>query len=329
MPLEKNLADRIAQNGPMSVAEFMELALSHPEYGYYMTRDPFGETGDFTTAPEVSQMFGEMIGIWLADTWMQMGSPERFTLLECGPGRGTLMSDILRATKHIKGFHDSVHVALMEISPVLMQAQKDTLKEYGVTWIDTLDSVSKKSPVLMVANEFLDALPIHQYYEDGGRWIERQIIMESNTLAMTGERKSIKEKSPARENFMKHIAVLLKQTSGAGLFIDYGYTQGQGDTLQAVYKHKYCSPLEHIGHADITAHVDFGVLKAIMPSNIATQGTFLKNMGIELRAQALTQKGDAQTIASALHRLTHHDEMGELFKVMGVSHDKTLNLAGF
>ena len=336
MPLKNILRDKINRQGPVSIAEFMTLALSHPEHGYYMTRDPFGRVGDFTTAPEISQMFGEMIGVWAADTWLKMGSPAHVTLLECGPGRGTLMSDMMRATKGVQGFHEAVNITLMEISPVLKQAQADALKPYDPQWIEDLEGVSRNAPVLLIANEFLDALPVRQFvgkdevcvdYQDG----EFVFCSPPNPPVHGGERDTtaIIEKSPARENFVKQTAVLLKQTGGAGLFIDYGYTQGHGDTLQAVYKHQYCSPLDHIGNADITAHVDFGALQSIMPSRMTTQGHFLKAMGILYRAEALSRNVDPQTIASALHRLTHRDEMGELFKVMGVSHDTALITSGF
>jgi len=329
MSLEKILIQKISDEGPLSIADFMALALSHPEHGYYMKKDPLGKQGDFTTAPEISQMFGEMIGAWIADTWMQMGSPEKFTLLECGPGRGTLMADILRATKNIKGVHNAAIVTLMEISPALKQKQAETLNQYNPQWIESLDTIPRNQPLILIANEFLDALPIHQYINDKERKVDDN---EVNGLHFTHATENITETSPAQTNFMNELSVLLKHLGGAALFIDYGYESGHGDTLQAIHKHEFCDPLTNIGDADITAHVNFGALQNIIPSALTTQGQFLMNLGIEHRAETLKKNASAketQDIQNALHRLVHNDEMGDLFKVMGVTHDHRLNLAGF
>lgn len=326
MPLETLLKQQIKHSGPMNVSTFMELVLSHPQYGYYMTRDPFGVSGDFTTAPEISQMFGEMIGVFLADTWMKMGAPERFTLAECGPGRGTLMADIMRSTRGVIGFHAACQICFLEVSPVLRKAQAAALLAYNPVWVDTLDEVSTEAPVLVLGNEFLDALPIHQFIGEQERCITHDA---QQGFVFTHPPVSVVERSPARESFMSQVSVMLKRSGGAGLFIDYGYESGTGDTLQAVHTHKPCHVLEHIGEADITAHVDFGAFRQCVPSQITTQGAFLKALGIDARAQALSQISGGEDIQAALHRLTHDDEMGTLFKVMGVTHDQTLNLAGF
>ena len=360
MSLDQILIKKIKDEGPISIADFMTLALSHPEHGYYIKQDPIGKDGDFTTAPEISQMFGEMIGAWIADTWMQMGRPEKFTLLECGPGRGTLMNDILRATKNIEGFHKAAIVTLMEISPTLKRKQAENLPPLIPHWIESLDDIPRDKPLILIANEFLDALPIHQYEITDNGWAERMVaytpaksfhiiqdFCEAPTLPdaicpitatpspqgmdITGIGE-VFETSPAQTEFMNQLSILLKHLGGASLFIDYGYESGHGDTLQALYKHDYCDPLTHIGDADITAHVNFGALQNIIPSALTTQGQFLLQLGIEHRAEILKQNaGTKQTedIQNALHRLLHNDEMGALFKVIGVTHDQTLNLAGF
>ncbi|HEU4838358.1 MAG TPA: SAM-dependent methyltransferase, partial [Micavibrio sp.] len=169
------IRDYICRNGPMTVGRYMEICLSHPEHGYYMTRDPFGVAGDFTTAPEISQLFGEMIGAWLADLWIKMGSPTQLSLVECGPGRGTLMADIMRATKNVSGFHDAAKIYLMEMSPALKDIQKQKLEAYDTRWIDDLGQLPALIPVLLVANEFLDALPVRQLMRVNGSWKERGV----------------------------------------------------------------------------------------------------------------------------------------------------------
>jgi NADH dehydrogenase [ubiquinone] 1 alpha subcomplex assembly factor 7 len=174
-PLEEILMRQIAQHGPMDVGQFMATALGHPEYGYYMTRDPFGPAGDFVTAPEVSQLFGEMIGVWAADVWMQMGAPARFVLLECGPGRGTLMADILRATRGVSGFSAAAQVCLLEMSPVLRKMQARALDGVDVRWCDSLTDVPEGAPVIVIGNEFLDALPFRALQKGVDGWGERVV----------------------------------------------------------------------------------------------------------------------------------------------------------
>ncbi len=356
MLLEKILTQRIKKNGPLSMAEFMEEVLGHPEHGYYMTRDPLGRGGDFTTAPEVSQLFGEMIGVWVADTWRKLGEPGQFVLLECGPGRGTLMADILRATQKVSGFHKAADVVLMEMSPVLRQKQEECLADYDVRWVGRLSDLKTDVPMIVVGNEFLDALPICQLVRCDGGWSERDVNVDDNGLfyiiqnplkadffelgqewLTQVQEDEIAEVSPARDGFMRELSVLIKTRGGAALFIDYGHEKSApGDTLQAVYKHDYCDVLEHIGHADLTAHVDFEALGRaaadLYCQGIVTQGRFLKNLGIGIRAQVLKQKADEKQGAEidvALRRLCGDDEMGVLFKVIGFSHDKSIKLAGF
>lgn len=352
--LEKYLKTQIEAHGPIDVGMFMNIALGHPQHGYYMKKDPFGAGGDFTTAPEISQMFGEVIGAWVADIWMQMGSPDKFTLLECGPGRGTLMADILRAAQNVSGFRAACNVHLLEISPVLKKIQEETLKACharadghpakdkegqtpafaGVTtigWHQTLETVPDDVPIIVIANEFFDALPVRQMVPGG----ERKIDLKDDVFVFTGDG-PISEVSPASISFMNDLCALMKKASGVALIIDYGYLEGSGDTFQAVYKHQYVSPLEHIGDADLTAHVDFGALKQIafkngvQVSGPVEQGAFLKAIGIEQRAAYLSGKTqDQDQIKIALKRLTDSSQMGSLFKVMSLHYGASISPSGF
>ena len=322
----------------MGIGAFMALALGHPEFGYYMTRDPFGRGGDFTTAPEISQMFGELLGLWAADVWMKLGRPEKFDFIECGPGRGTLMADALRATKKIEGFHAAANIALMEISPVLQEKQEAVLREYNVQWIDDLDHPiiqSSHYPIILLANEFLDALPLEQWQFIDGAWRERVVEVNAQGLLsfavsekrrgaevhITGRQDDIFECAPVREKFVGDAARILKSRRGAALFIDYGHEGGLGDTLQAVKNHKFAPVLDDVGIADLTSHVDFAALKPAVQEQVTVfgpvgQGAFLERLGIRERAQKLNQ-------AMALERLTAAAQMGRLFKAMALCHDVT------
>lgn len=339
---ESRLKETIRQNGPMDVGTFMGLAIGH----YYATRDPFGRDGDFITAPEISQMFGEMIGVFLADAWMKMGSPERITLVEAGPGRGTLMADILRATAKVSGLHGAVQIHLLEMSPVLKEKQSETLKNFSVSWHETLETLPQEAPVFLVANEFLDALPVQQYVWKDGQWHLRAVGLEGDDFcfgltpcppsqpsppSIGGRAKGegdVWEHSPAREAFVKGIAQLVKNCGGVALFIDYGHDRsGFGDTLQAVKSHKFIDVLHDVGEADLTSHVDFESLKRVAEGQITVhgpvaQGDFLKALGIGLRAGRLNRPEEYR-------RLTDADQMGTLFRVMALCHDRTIKLAGF
>ncbi len=350
MPLSivKYLKDHIEAHGPIDIGQFMSLALGHPQFGYYMKKDPFGRGGDFTTAPEISQMFGEVIGAWIADVWIQMGSPAAFTLLECGPGRGTLMADILRATKGVKGFHEAVAIHLLEISPVLKGLQQEALQknqtpaQAAVTWHEGLETVPTDKPIIVIANEFLDALPVRQLQKTAKGWVERVIdanlhfgLKPSFSNLISKEFQDLQEGkifeiAPLRIQFIRELCGILKHSGGAALVIDYGHVKtGAGDTFQAVYKHQYVNVLEHIGDADLTSHVDFAALRDAADINVwgpVEQGAFLKAIGIEQRAAILSQKADVE---SALKRLTDSDQMGSLFKVMGLSYGKNISPAGF
>lgn len=338
--VEKAIRQSIELNGPMSIETFMGMAVSH----YYATRDPFGTEGDFTTAPEISQMFGELIGLWVADTWIKLGKPAPFNLVEGGPGRGTLMVDILRATKNIEGLHQAARICLMETSPHLRQLQAQTLADYPVEWHDSLDKVSG-DPLIFVANELLDALPIRQYQSIGGKWYERVVGLEDDklvfgltesTLNLPPEEGAIKEISPASIHFMAQLSLKIRDCRGAALLIDYGYDDVvTGDTLQAVKGHGFVPVLEQIGEADLTALVDFVMMAKVSQVPVSgpiTQGEFLKNMGIQMRFERLKQKATPQQVMdlqSGLVRLTGDDQMGVLFKVLGLCHDPSIQLGGF
>lgn len=336
------------------MARFMAEALGHPEHGYYMTRNPFGAEGDFVTAPEVSQMFGELIGAWCADLWMQMGAPDKVHLVELGPGRGTLMSDALRATKSVPGFHAALHLDLIETSPRLRDIQATTLAGYAPTWHDSVTELPA-GPMIVVANELFDALPVHQFQFADNQWHERLIDIApgGDDLALVldpapAHRPSLErfhqphdgaiaEICPVGITLAEHFAARFARQPGVALVIDYGHTaSGFGDTVQGVRAHKFQPILDAPGTIDLCAHVDFAALvDAVTDADTATWGPvrqqdFLKQLGIEARAAALSAASppDAPDIAAALHRLTHPDEMGTLFKVLAFSSAK-LHPAGF
>lgn len=336
------LMRRIAQTGPISLAEYMAECLLHPEHGYYTTRDPLGAAGDFTTAPEISQMFGELLGLCLAQNWLDQGAPARFTLAEIGPGRGTLMADILRATRAVPGMHAAMQIHLIEASPTLRAAQKDRLSDYEVTWCDQVSDLPD-APLWLIANEFFDALPIRQFTRKGDGWAETQVGLQDGTLtlglaapaplAALAHRLSdttdgdVVELCPAAAPIVTEIATHLKQ-GGAAIFIDYGDWRSLGDTFQALEAHKSVDPLAHPGHADLTAHVDFEALSlaarsaGVAASQMLPQGALLARLGIAARAEALARNLSGTALKShesAFDRLTSPSEMGTLFKALALA----------
>ena len=339
MSLHDLLAAQIAANGPIRLSDFMADCLLHPEFGYYTTQEPFGASGDFVTAPEVSQMFGELIGLSLAQAWIDQGSPSPFALVEFGPGRGTLMADILRATKGVSGFHQAAQIILLEASPKLRELQGETLRGYTPAWIDAVDQLPTL-PIFAVANEFFDALPIRQFVRNGSGWRERQVGLDNDTLvfglgpdspqpALAHRLEDTKdgdliEECSAASPIINTLGLGIKHHGGVALIIDYGDWRSLGDTLQAIRDHEHVSPLHQAGQCDITAHVDFETIANAVPcqySRVTPQGVFLERLGITQRAQALAQNmtEDAlQTHIAAHRRLTHPDEMGNLFKVIGL-----------
>lgn len=342
MSLTDHLLARIAQDGPMSVADYMTECLLHPKHGYYTTRDPLGSQGDFITAPEISQMFGELIGLSLAQSWLDQGHPEHFVLAELGPGRGTLMADILRATSRIPGFHDAAEIVLLEVSPVLRARQAETLRDHAPRWIDTIADLPE-APLFVVANEFFDALPVRQFLRDGDGWRERLVGAEGNALSWGLGPKvpqvalkdrledtqdgDLVELCAAAIPIVTVIAGRIGTHGGAGLIVDYGDWHSLGDTFQALHTHDRIDPLTMPGQADLTAHVDFEPLAlaaraaGCAHSRLTTQGVFLERLGITARAQALAAplgESELDALTAAHRRLTHPKEMGNLFKVLGL-----------
>ena len=336
--LETILADLVTTQGPIPVSDYMALCLMHPEHGYYATRDPFGASGDFITAPEISQMFGELIGLALAQAWLDQGAPQSFTLAELGPGRGTLMADALRATKAVPGFHAAAQLWLVETSATLRALQKTTLEGYETTWTDSADHLPDQ-PLFLIANEFFDALPIRQFVRHGPAWRERQVGLSdegltfglapplavdalSHRLEDTSDGDLV-ELCPAAAPILQTIGTRIATHGGAALIIDYGDWRSLGDTLQALRAHERTNPLENPGNSDLTAHVDFEALAQAAPcahTKLTPQGVFLERLGITARAQTLAGNltGTARKAHVSTHRrLTHPQEMGTLFKVLG------------
>lgn len=338
-PLAEHMMQQVMANGPMTMADYMGQCLMHPRYGYYATRDPFGRAGDFTTAPEVSQMFGELVGLSLAQTWMDQGAPETCLLVEAGPGRGTLMADVLRATRGVPGFHAAARICLIEASAKLRDVQKATLDGYDVTWLDGFEGLPE-GPLFLIANEFFDALPIRQAERAGAGWKERSIGLRDGALCLgvsaeapqplldyrlsDTEPGDIVEFSPVARMLAEAIGARIEMSGGAALIVDYGDWRSLGDTVQAVKDHAPVDVLETPGEADLSAHVDFEALALAAPcahTRLTPQGVFLERLGITARAQALAtaMQGDALEAHIAAHRrLTHPEEMGTLFKVLGL-----------
>jgi len=354
-PLRNDIAELIKLEGPISLERFMGMALGDPRYGYYMTRDPLGAQGDFTTSPEISQMFGELIGLWCADLWLRMGQPDTLSLVKLGPGRGTLMQDVLRATKNVIGLHRALTVTLVEMSPVLRETQRQTLSASGVTVQWSADiSALPELPTILLANEFFDALPVRHYQRFQGQWHQRLIGLGADDQLMFGLARepepalttqapdgSVFEFSLIGETIMADLASHLARFGGAGLVIDYGHTKSSfGETLQAMKGHHFVDPLTDPGEADITTHVDFERLGRIAKAQgvhltgPTPQAQFLSALGIVERTARLIKGADAaqgREIEAALQRLTERTPtgMGSLFKVLGFHHPHTPEPAGF
>jgi SAM-dependent MidA family methyltransferase len=334
----------LAKGGAMTVERFMQLALADPQYGYYMTRDPFGTAGDFTTAPEISQMFGELIGLWAAEVWISMGRPNPVRLIELGPGRGTLMSDALRAARVVPEFRAALDVTLIETSPPLAQIQYEALLTAGapIAWRGSF-AEAPDGPAIILANEFLDALPVRQFERRGGQWRERVVRLDDAGelafgvadkpepyLNMEGDDGLVIEVSAVAHLFMFELAARLAKQGGAALFLDYGRTvSGFANTLQALRAHTAVSPLTEPGECDLTAHVDFAAMaRSARAAGAAVhgpidQGDFLRALGVDVRARALVERSPdrADEIEAARRRLVGKgdNEMGALFKAMTVA----------
>lgn len=347
--LEAILKERITQDGPISLAAYMALCLQHPEHGYYITRDPLGR--DFITAPEISQMFGELIGLCIAQSWLDQGRPAPFTLAELGPGRGTLMADALRAASRVPGFLEAAQIVLVETSPALRAVQAETLGAHTPAWIDSVTDLPER-PLFLIANEFFDALPIRQFQRaEGELWQEMRVGLRDDalTFGLAGAAPQaalahrledtapgdLVELCPQATAALSEISRRIAAHRGLALIIDYGDWRSLGDTLQALRAGETVDPLAAPGTADLTAHVDFEALaNAAAPAahtKLTPQGVFLERLGITARAEALARNlsGAAlETHVAAHRRLTSPLEMGNLFKVLGVLPKGALPPAG-
>lgn len=359
-PLAEILAARIRTEGPMTLAEYMRTCLLHPRHGYYTQREALGTAGDFITAPEISQMFGELVGLALAQGWLDRGAPTPFLLVELGPGRGTLMADLLRASRIVPGFHAAMRLVLVEASPAMRARQRASLEraapDLAPTWANTLDEALALHPALplfLVANEFFDALPIRQFVRTEDGWRERMVGLDDNgrlAFGLSGGMPAnllsarledtrpgdVVEINRPAEGIARQMASRIAEAGGAALIVDYGDWRSLGDTFQALEAHRPVDPLARPGMADLTAHVDFEALAraasegGALASAMVPQGAFLEALGIRARAAALARRlvGDARAQhEAALRRLTSPEEMGSLFKVMAI-HDRHGPLPG-
>lgn len=352
-PLARLLEAEIALTGPLPVGRYMALALGHPQHGYYMHGRPFGRGGDFITAPEISQMFGELLGLWCADTWTRLGRPAQVNLVELGPGRGTLMADALRALQRVPGLRPAIH--LVETSPTLRAAQAAALRGHDVAWHDSFDTVPG-GPLLLLANEFFDALPVRQFVRLRDGWHERLVGLApggagfafvaapdalplDHPAAAGAPEGSIVETCPAGAAIAAAIGARVARDGGAALIVDYGHAEPRAAaTLQAVRGHARHDVLAEPGLADLTAHVDFAALAtAARQAGAAafgpiSQGALLGALGIAARAARLQRDaadGQAAAVAAALHRLVAPDAMGDLFKALALAPPELGPPAGF
>jgi NADH dehydrogenase [ubiquinone] 1 alpha subcomplex assembly factor 7 len=357
--LAEHLKELIRADGPLSVAEYMRICLTARSDSYYRRGEPIGAAGDFVTAPEVSQIFGELIGLWCVDLWRQLGGPKHLALVELGPGRGTLMRDALRAARVAPRFLDAVTIVLVEISEALRRLQADALRDAGAVslhWRDRFDDIDAAGPMIVIANEFFDALPVRQFMRAGDGWAERcvglrdgELVLGASpdaidarlvpTLPHMAEEGAIVEVSPARAAIGRAVGERIAHAGGATLIIDYGFAgPAVGDTLQAVRGHGYAHVLAEPGEADLTSHVDFTALGHALAEGgakvlpLATQGAFLNRLGAAERVNKLRSAAtpaQAKDLEAAYDRLTGDEAMGSLFKVLCAFAPASLQPAGF
>jgi NADH dehydrogenase [ubiquinone] 1 alpha subcomplex assembly factor 7 len=349
--LGQRIAKLIETQGPLSVAQFMTIALHDPAAGYYATRNPFGARGDFVTAPDISQIFGELLGLWCVQAWLDQDKPARSQLVELGPGRGTLMADALRAAKLAPEFLTSVEVVMVEASPVLRGQQKDRLKDCGVrvTWKERFEESDR--PLFLIANEFFDALPVRQFVHTERGWCERMVVVDKGALAFAlspvasvvaveGDAPigGVWETSPATLALAEEIGHTIARHGGAALVVDYGYDQpGFGETLQAIGGHQFKELLGSPGEIDLSAHVDFASFAAAARRGGAQtfgpvgQGKFLEALGIKARAEKLekSNRKNASLIKDGVDRLVKPDQMGTLFKALAIMPPRVATPPGF
>ena len=344
--LGERIASLIAAQGPLSIAQFMAMSALDPQYGYYTTRDPLGLGGDFVTAPEISQMFGELAGLWCVQAWFDQGRPPHARLVELGPGTGSLMEDALRAAKLAPEFREAVEIVMVDANPALVARQKARLANAGVsvTWQAQFDESLCNWPLFLIANEFFDALPIRQFVQTARGWCENMVTLDANqNLALglspapfpldipsgRGEATdgAVYETSPASTALAEEIGRAIATRGGGALIVDYGYFgAGFGDTLQAVGEHQFRDVLTQPGEIDLSAHVDFEALAHAAKRGGAvsygpvTQGELLTGLGILNRMMNLQRQnpGDREEIAVAVDRLINPDQMGTLFKALAI-----------
>lgn len=351
MKIIGNIRQALDEKGHITIPEFISEAMYNIHEGYYIKTDPIGKTGDFITAPEISQLFGEMIGVYSADLWIKMGQPKEFNLVELGPGHGTLMDDLLRSTKNVPGFHQACRVHFVEKNKRLIQVQKSKLSKYKIpfNWHQNVYNLPNDLPMIVIANEFFDCLPINQYIKIDNQWFEQAIALNNTefsfiqipinldlSISLDNDHPNAKSWDiieicyPALE-IIQHFAKLFQYIPGSMLIIDYGYDEdpktrkNYNSTLQAIKDHKFHPIFQDIGRADITAHVDFlalrqsSIINQCLSTKSVTQREFLLNLGIALRAEILknvSQPTVAKTIQHGLDRLIAPDQMGNLFKAM-------------
>jgi SAM-dependent MidA family methyltransferase len=352
MSLRARLEAHVAAAGPMTAADYMDACLHDPDFGYYATRPALGAQGDFVTAPLVSQMFGELIGLWAAQVWINMGSPAPVRLVEMGPGDGTLMADMVRAIgRAAPALAAAADIWLVETSPPLRGVQAARLGALGPRWASTLDEIPAGAPLILVANELLDCLPVRQFVRTPQGWAERRIGLDAQghlsfglspapkgfSPPLEADVGALVEVSQAQERLGAGVGARIGRDGGAALFIDYGRdAPGAGDTLQALRGHAKQGPLDNPGEADLTVHADFPAFAAaaratgVQTTAIRGQGDFLKALGIEARAEALAaaRPDMAGRVGRQLARLVEPDQMGALFKTVCV-HSPGLPIPGF
>ena len=353
-PVEKQIREIIATDGPIGIDIFMQLALYEPNNGYYITKNPIGKDGDFITAPEISQMFGEMIAQWIISCWYELGTPDDFDLIEIGAGRGTLICDIARSINAIPALKNKFHINIIESNINLKAAQKAALQkiiEVEANWFNDLDNLfanNTHKPFILIGNEFLDCLPIKQFIRTDKGWCEKQVGLDADDNLIFGlssphepefgkmftnkEVGAVFESSKPINAFVENLCLYLKERKGYALFIDYGSDNYEnGDTLQSLYHHQKNHPLTHIGDADLTAHVDFMNLALLALKNgidyegPITQAEFLTALGINERAETLSliNPQKANSIKNDLERLIGSDQMGNMFKAFAFKSTKS------
>ena len=341
--LKKIIIKSIEKNGPLPINKYMETCLYHPEFGYYMKKNPIGKQGDFITSPEISQVFGELVGIWLVNAWKTLGEPESFNLLELGPGKGTLIKDIWRSTMVFPEFQNAAELVLFEKSNVLRKIQNHNLRKVPVEWVNDLESITKK-PIICFSNEFFDALPVRQFTMKNQTVLEKKVSLNKNKeiqfeffevnrdcKIITEENNltegTIIERSDLQFEILKCLCEKLKNNRGCLLIIDYGSELGQVDTLQGMHRNKYCDFLAKPGEVDLTSHVNFGLISGyaksfkVKPSKLITQKVFLTKMGIFERFKKLTSslnENEKNYQTKTLNRLVSEDQMGNLIKVLAI-----------